>query len=207
MADQEEPEPGYFEAVRRICDREGMLFLMDDIRCGFRFRYEGSHTYYGQAEPDLVCFGKAMANGHPISMMAGKARFMDAARSVYFSGTHFFSAVPMAAAMACMREIKASGAIARIKDLGRRFQAGLRDQAKAHRLAASVTGHPAMPYLTFTDDPTREKNRFFCGEAAKRGIFLHPHHNWFISAALTDAELSRTLEVTDLCFKLLAEKR
>jgi glutamate-1-semialdehyde 2,1-aminomutase len=207
MTDQEEPVPGYFEAVRRLCDREGMLFLMDDIRCGFRFRYEGSHAYYGQAEPDLICFGKAMANGHPISMMAGKARFMDAARQVYFSGTHFFSAVPMAAAMACMREIKASGAIARIKDLGRRFQAGLRDQAKAHGLPASVTGHPAMPYLTFADDPTREKNRFFCGEAAKRGIFLHPHHNWFVSAALTDAELSRTLEVTDLCFKLLAEKR
>lgn len=206
MKDQEEPEPGYFDAVRKLCDREGILMIMDDIRCGFRYDYRGSHVYYGKAEPDLICYGKAMANGHPISMTVGKQKFMDAARKVYFSGTHFFSAAPMAATIACMTEIKESGAIDRVKDLGSRLQKGLAEQAVAHGIKVNITGHPSMPYMTFGEDASLEKSRYFCGEASKRGIFLHPHHNWFISAALTEDELKKTLEVTDACFKLVKTK-
>ncbi len=206
LADQEDPAPGFFEGVRELCDREGMLFLMDDIRCGFRIKYEGTHAYYGNADPDIICFGKAMGNGHPISVALGKAELMESAKKVYWSGTHFYSGVPMAAAMACLREIKESGAIERIKDMGTILQAGLRDHAKSHGVEVSVTGHPAMPYMTFEDDASREKMRFFCGEASRRGIFFHPHHNWFISAALTKDDLARTMEVTDICFKLVKDK-
>ncbi len=206
LRDQEEPAPGYFEGVRELCDKEGMLFLMDDIRCGFRIRYEGTHAYYSKVEPDIVCFGKAIGNGYPIACAVGKKHLMESAKRIYWSGTHFYSQVPMAACMATLNEMKASGAIERIKETGEKFQQGLRDAAKAHGQDVSVTGHPAMPYMTFANDPSREKNRFFCGEASKRGVFLHPHHNWFISAALTDEDLKKTMDVADECFKLSKEK-
>ena len=90
--------------------------------------------------------------------------------------------------------------------MGEKFQQGFRDAAKAHGQEVSVTGHPAMPYMTFVNDDNHEKNRFFCGEASRRGIFLHPHHNWFISAALTEDELNKTIDVADECFKLCKEK-
>ena len=83
----------------------------------------------------------------------------------------------------------------------------MREQSKLHEVETSVTGHPALPYMLFKDDPSLEKNRLFCGEAAKRGIFLHPHHNWFISAALTDEDMDKTLDVTDECFKIVAEQK
>ena len=206
LKDQEEPKPGFYEGVREICDREGMLMVIDDIRCGFRIHYQGAHRYYTKVDPDLICFAKAIGNGYPIAVAMGTNKIMEAAKWVYWSGTHFYSAGPMAAVIATLKEMKASNAVAKIKKMGTALMSGLKEQAARHELEVSVTGHPAMPYMLFKNDPKMEKVRFFCGEAAVRGIFLHPHHNWFISAALTDADLTRTLEVTDACFKLTAEK-
>jgi glutamate-1-semialdehyde 2,1-aminomutase len=63
-----------------------------------------------------------------------------------------------------------------------------------------------MPYMTFSDDPLFETNRFFCGEASKRGIFFHPHHNWFICAAMREHDIRKTLDVASICFKLTKKK-
>jgi len=70
----------------------------------------------------------------------------------------------------------------------------------------TLSGPPAMPYMNFADDPLFEKNRYFCGEAARRGIFLHPHHNWFVCAAMEEADIKKTLNVASECFKLTAKK-
>ncbi len=207
MMNQTEPQPGYFETVREICDKAGALMLIDDVRAGFRVHYEGTHCHYGKANPDIICFGKTIANGYPLSVAMGTKAIMESAKKVYWSGTHFYSAAPMAAARACMTEIKASGAIEKIRLFGEKLQAGLREQAKLHEVEVTVSGHPAMPYMLFGEDPSLEKMRFFCGEAAKRGIFLHPHHNWFISSSLTEEDMDKTLEVTDQCFKIVAEQK
>ena len=203
--DQELPSPEFVETVNRVSEREGFLLIIDDIRCGFRLRLEGSAGFFGW-RADLNCFGKAMANGYPISVAMGRPELKPAAEKVFFTGTHYFSGVPFAAALATLEEIKAGGAVERIRDLGVRFRQGLEQAAAAKGLQVKVSGPPAMPYLTFAGDPTFEKSRFFCGEAARRGIFLHPHHNWFICAALTEADLQETLEVSEACFGLTREK-
>jgi glutamate-1-semialdehyde 2,1-aminomutase len=206
MHDQDEPIPGWFEKVREICDREGILMMIDDIRAGFRIDYRGSHRYYSEVEPDILCFAKTIANGYPISVALCGEKLFELSKKVYWSATHFYSAVPMAATLACMKVIKEEGLIEKIRRDGERLMSTLKEQAKAHGLSAGVTGHPSMPYMTFADDPSLEKMRFFCGHAARRGIFLHPHHNWFVSAALTEEDLDKTFEVTDACFKLVKEK-
>ena len=66
----------------------------------------------------------------------------------------------------------------------------------------TLSGPPAMPFMTFRGDPGFEKNRFFCGEAARRGIFFHPHHNWFVSAALTEQDIDKATEVARACFSV-----
>lgn len=82
---------------------------------------------------------------------------------------------------------------------------GLEQTAAAQGVRVTLSGPPAMPFMTFAEDPGFEKGRFFCGEAARRGIFFHPHHNWFVCAALTDADLQKTLEVSEECFRLTRE--
>lgn len=205
MADQVMPKKGFYNEIEDICSKEGILVIMDDIRCGFRIHNNGSHCYY-DSHPDLVCFGKAMANGYPISAIMGKNSNKATAEGVYFTGTHFFAAVPMAAAITTMKIIERDKVIENIYDLGIRLKQGIKSQAEELGLDIHYTGHPVMPFMRFEGDADLSLNRFFCGEAAKRGIFLHPHHNWFICAAHTKEDIERTLEVTRQCFALTAEE-
>jgi glutamate-1-semialdehyde 2,1-aminomutase len=205
MGDQVMPAKGFYDAVRALCDKNGSLLIIDDIRCNFRLHLNGSHVYFG-AKPDLVTMGKAMANGHPIGACLGTERLKEAASGVYFSGTHFFAAVPMAAAMATMDIIEEDGVIEKIAKLGAMLRVGLVELAAESKLNVVYTGPDAIPFMRFADDPVYDVNRLFCGEAAKRGVFFHPHHNWFLSAAHTEADIEKTLAVSREAFKVVAER-
>jgi glutamate-1-semialdehyde 2,1-aminomutase len=199
--DQELPSERFVRAVNHLAGKHGFLVAMDDVRCGFRIRLEGSARHYG-FDADLQCFGKAMGNGYPIAVCLGKEALRGAAEKVFFSGTHFFSGVPFAASLATLDEIEASDVIGRIRSLGERLMGRLESAAEDESVDVTLTGPPAMPFMTFRGDPGFEKSRFFCGEAARRGIFFHPHHNWFVSAALKEQELDKATEVARTCFAL-----
>lgn len=205
MRDQELPSPAFVEAVNTLAAQDGFMIIMDDIRCGFRLDLAGSAKHYGW-KADIQCFGKAMANGYAISVAGARRELLEAAKTIFFTGTHFFSGVPFAAALACIDEIQTGGAIDHIREMGTMLMKGLSDAAAAAGLRVSVTGPPAMPYMTFADDPLFETNRFFCGEAARRGIFFHPHHNWFVCAAMQKEDIAKTLDVAALCFRLTRQK-
>lgn len=201
LGDQVLPKDGFYNELHQICRSEGILFIMDDIRCGFRLDSHGSHQHFG-ADPDLICFGKAMANGYPIAALTGKKELQEAAGSAFFTGTHFFSGVPMAASMECIRIIERDGIIDKVFRLGSLLKKGMEQQAALYGIQISYTGHPAMPFMRFANDDDYSVNRYFCGEAAQRGVFLHPHHNWFISGAHSESDIQKTLAVTDECFQL-----
>jgi glutamate-1-semialdehyde 2,1-aminomutase len=78
---------------------------------------------------------------------------------------------------------------------------GLEEQARAHGLPVTVSGPPAIPFMSFKNDPGFDRNKVFGAACAVRGVFLHPHHNWFLSAAHTETDIRRTLEVTDIAFR------
>ena len=201
MRDQELPTQEFVNAVNTLAKKEGFMIIVDDVRCGFRLDLAGSSKHYG-FNADIQCFGKAMANGYAISVAASRKELMDSAKKIFFTGTHYFSGVPFAAALACIDEIKASGAIEHIEKMGAMLMNGLADAANAEGVQVILTGPPAMPFMTFANDPLFEANRFFCGQAARRGIFFHPHHNWFVCAAMKEADIRRTLDVASECFKL-----
>lgn len=205
MRDQELPTQAFVEAINTMAVQDGFMIIVDDVRCGFRLDLAGSSRHYG-FKADIQCFGKAMANGYAIAVAAARKELMDAAKGIFFTGTHFFSGVPFAAALACIDEINASGAIEHIQKMGTLLMKGLADAAGAEGVKVSVTGPPAMPYMTFAGDPSFEINRFFCGQAARRGIFFHPHHNWFVCAAMQEPDIRQTLDVASVCFKLTKEK-
>ena len=67
-----------------------------------------------------------------------------------------------------------------------------------HGFEIRQSGPPAIPFLTFAADEGKfARSRLFCTECCRRGVYFHPHHNWFLSAALTEEDIRRTLEVTD----------
>jgi glutamate-1-semialdehyde 2,1-aminomutase len=198
--DQEMPAPGFLARVRELCDEHGVVFVLDDVRAGFRLDLRGSGAFFG-VEPDLSCYCKAIANGHALSACVGREALRSAAERVFFTGSYFTSGVPMAAALACLNELATSRGIERMNRLGELLRGGLERQAAAHRLEIRQSGPPAIPFLTFTADEGRfARSRVFSAECCRRGVYFHPHHNWFLSAAHTDEDIRFTLAATDEAF-------
>ena len=71
----EPPAPGYFDGLRRLCDQHGALLILDEIITGFRWHERGAQFLY-QIEPDLCAFSKGLANGFPLSALAGRREVM-----------------------------------------------------------------------------------------------------------------------------------
>jgi glutamate-1-semialdehyde 2,1-aminomutase len=197
--DQELVDPAFAAGLRDLCDRIGAALILDDVRCGFRLHLGSSWEPIGVL-PDLSAWSKAIANGHPLAAVLGREAFRDGAASVFVTGSFWFSAAAMAAAVATIGALRDEGAIETMDRLGTALRAGICDQAAAHGLQISYTGPPAMPYLTFAGDQGHKMASTFAAAALQRGLYLHPRHNWFISAAMTEADLAQALAATDAAF-------
>lgn len=200
------PGEGFHAAVHRLCREEGALFIMDDIRANFRMHNEGSHVAVG-AEPDLICMGKSISNGSPLGVLLGTAELKKAAAGLFITGTFWTSGAPMSMAMACLDEMDRLNVLDHVNAMGTLLRTGLVDAAKDAGFAATVSGPSAIPFLTFNDDPDLFLNQAFCARMARRGVYLHPHHNWFLSYAHKEADIEKTLGRAREVFSELAAER
>jgi len=201
--DQELPVEGFLPGIRDLCDAQGIDFILDDVRAGFRLHLGGSGERFG-VRPDLACYAKALANGYPLSACVGREFLKEAAERVYFTGSYFTSAVPMAAALACLGELAASGAVAHMERVGLLLQRGIEAQAASHGIEIVYSGPPALPFMSFKNDLKFARSRSFSAACAEGGVYLAPYHNWFLSAAHTEGDIARVLEVTDEAFAGIA---
>ncbi|MBI2764818.1 MAG: aminotransferase class III-fold pyridoxal phosphate-dependent enzyme [Chloroflexi bacterium] len=197
--DQELVDPAFARGLRAICDRTGAALILDDVRAGFRLDIGGSWETVG-VRPDLSAYSKAIANGYALAAVVGADKFREGARQVFNTGSFWFAAASMAASMATITAIKEERAIESMTNAGTLFRDGLAAQAESHGLRIRQTGPVQMPFLTFEDDADFRKALVFTGEAIRRGVYLHPRHNWFLSAALTEDDIAEALEVTDVAF-------
>ena len=188
------PNEGYWSQVQEMLKREGILLISDDVRCGFRLHLGGSNEKFG-FKPDLVCFSKAIANGYALSALVGAEPLKRVAASVFHTGSFWYCAGSLAAAIACIEEMKQIDAPAVLEQKGRKLLEGMAQLADTHGLDLKVSGEPAMPYLRITDDPSLMLHQRFCGECTRRGAYFTSHHNWFISTAHSDADIQRTLDI------------
>jgi glutamate-1-semialdehyde 2,1-aminomutase len=206
--DQELPEPEFLVGVRELCDARGAVLILDDVRAGFRLHLGGSWTALG-VEPDISAYSKAIANGYALAAVAARDSLRDAAASIFATGSFWFAGVAMAASIATIKALQTTDALSHMERVGSQLSEGIREQALAHGVPIRYTGPVQMPYLIFEgDEPARFKiprAKLFTGEAARRGVYLHPSHNWFLSAAHTEEDIRRTLQVTDLAFAKVRE--
>jgi len=191
-ADSQLPTPEFVEACNRLCREHGALQILDDVRCGFRLSINGSHTVYGY-RPDLAVYCKALANGHPISACVGRAAHKTAASRVFLTGSYWNDPAPMAAALACLDIIARDGIPSQLSRTGQNFVDGLLALGRKHGIPLIASGPPSMPYVRVANDPSFHRTQTFCAAAIAQGVFLHPHHNWFISAAMTTADIDEAL--------------
>jgi glutamate-1-semialdehyde 2,1-aminomutase len=199
------PAPGFWAHIETACRREGIVLILDDIRAGFRLDLGGSHKIFG-FEPDLICFCKAIANGHALSAALGRKELRVAASKVFLTGSYWNSPPAMAAAMACLQVMQRDDTVARIHNIGKMLMNGLAEVGRKYGYAMCASGPPAIPFLSFADDPSLRRQQRFCAEVTRRGAILHPHHNWFLSAAHTPEDIGATLRMADAAFAAMQDE-
>jgi glutamate-1-semialdehyde 2,1-aminomutase len=204
--DQALPDPEFARAARRLCDEAGALLIVDDVRAGFRLSRDCTWSTIG-VQPDLSAWGKVIANGYPISALMGSEKTREAARRIFVTGSFWFSAVPMAAAIATLNVIEKSDYLERMIATGWMLRDGLDRQAASHGFLLRQTGPVQMPQIFFADDADFRLKYCWTEEALTRGVYLHPYHNMFISAALTESDVKMTLEITDQAFEALKRRQ
>lgn len=206
FTDQTLPQAEYARAARRLCDETEALLIIDDVRAGFRLARDCSWSSVG-VEPDISCWGKVIGNGQPISAVLGADRARAAVESIFVTGSFWFSAVPMAAALATLKLVRETDYLETLIRVGTALREGLDAQAKSFGFSIRQTGPVQMPQILFDEDPDWRLGYHWCRMAMKNGAYLSPYHNMFINAAMREADVAITLEATGAAFEDLRKNR
>ncbi len=197
------PTQAFADRLRALCDETGAALIVDDVRAGFRLHLGGSWETMG-VQPDLAAWSKAIANGHPLSAVTGRERFREAATQVFTTGSFWCGAVPMAAAVATLTELRRIDGPEHMRAMGQRLRDGLAERARHHGVAIDQSGPVQMPTVLFDGDVEWKRGFAFCAEVLRHGAYMHPKHNMFLSCAHTAADIDRVLDAADAGFRHVA---
>jgi glutamate-1-semialdehyde 2,1-aminomutase len=201
------PEPGYLEFAREITKREGALLILDEVITGFRIGTGGAQKHFG-VTPDLATFGKAVAGGPALSVVAGRKDIVEliVGRGVNFGGTFNGNPISMAAADATLKELDRDGgeALARANRNGARLRDGIQKLANEKGIPLIACGFGAAFSVhftqraelknyrdTFDDDPVKLQS--FLSACVRRGVYSLPDGRYYTSTAHTDADIDESL--------------
>jgi glutamate-1-semialdehyde 2,1-aminomutase len=211
------PKPGYLQGLRDLCDRHGVVFVLDEVKTGFRHALSGYQSLAG-VRPDLTIFGKAIANGYPLGAIGGKAEIMDRfddpdpARRVLIAGTYNGHPVPMAAAIATMETLLLDGEriYAHLNYLAEIMEAGLNGHFARHGITATVArqgsafcayfmDHAPVDWHDIAENHDMERDLRYRRALIEKGVyhFPLPTKQGSISAAHSEDDLAFTVEATD----------
>lgn len=186
------PAPGFLDGVKELAHQHGALLVFDETITGFRYANGGAQAYFG-ITPDLATFGKGLANGYPVSAVAGRADVMREMEEIFFSFTFGGEALSLAAAKATLEKLKREPVVSTLTARGNHIIDGLRALIERHRLGDifSVSGHPTWSFLNIKD--ARKATAFeiktlWLQEIFERGILSVGTHNLNFAHSQTDVD-------------------
>ncbi|MBW1996933.1 MAG: aspartate aminotransferase family protein [Deltaproteobacteria bacterium] len=205
------PRPGYLEKVRELCTRYGIVLSFDEVITGFRIGLSGAQGLFG-VTPDIATFGKGLAAGFPIGVVAGKRELMDLLleRRVISAGT--FNGYPMgvAASLATLRVLERDeGAFYRkIDELQGALMDGLKELCNRHGIPSLIQGPRGVFCLHFTDkesaysirdlrDADVDLQNRFRMLMAQEGVLIMWGGRWYLSGGHRKEDIDNALEAAD----------
>jgi glutamate-1-semialdehyde 2,1-aminomutase len=144
----------FVQLARSLCDRHGVMLIIDEVKTGFRVARGGIQSLMGVV-PDIATFAKAMGNGYPIAVVAGREDVMRTFRygGASHGGTYTAHSVSLAAAEECLRILDETPALSTLASYGEQLKAGISAILKARGIVHSYAGHSSMFGLFFADRP------------------------------------------------------
>ncbi len=209
------PQPGYLEGVRAICNREGIVLIFDEVMTGFRLAAGGAQELLN-IDADLVTFGKVIGGGLPVGAFGGKREIMEHIAplgNVYQAGTLSGNPVAMVAGYTTLKTLKDNPSIyTELAEKTAALHQGLATVLEKsavpftiNRLGSMISVHfSEKPVINFTDAAAANNALFneFFHYMLDNGIYLPPsaYETWFLSNALTQADIDRTIQVAAAFF-------
>jgi 4-aminobutyrate aminotransferase / (S)-3-amino-2-methylpropionate transaminase / 5-aminovalerate transaminase len=202
------PPREFVQGVREICDREGIVFVADEVQSGFgRTGRMFAIEHFG-VEPDLITVAKSIAAGLPLSGVLGKAAIMDAPGDNAVGGTFVGNPVAQAAAVAVLDVIEDEGLLERAGRIGETIRARMSAWQARHPQIGDVRGLGAMLAIELvrdpaTKEPAPELAERVAEEALSRGLLLLRAgiHSSCLRVlcplVITDTELGEALDAWD----------
>ena len=210
-----EPTRAFVQGLRALADDCQCMLVLDEIRTNLRVTVNNDaaealqHGSWHQTggtlckPPDMYCLCKAIGNGHPISALLGtNGACRRGAEEMTATGTYWLGAPAMAAALTTLAIVEQENVMGKVLQMGNLLCTGLRELASKHGLQITVSGPVSMPFLTFDHERPfkRPMSELFCAEMAGLGVWLHPHHNWYLMASHERADIDETLKAADVAF-------
>ena len=190
------PKDDFLHKLKAACEANGTLLVFDEMWTGFRWALGGAQETFG-VTADLACYSKAIANGMPIAVLAGRADVMGLIdEHVFFFTTFGGEALSLAATQATIRELRDKNVPADLGAKGQRLMDGYNDIATelGIRDITYCKGHPARAMTVFDDKGGQGllMKSLVQQELIRRGILWSGFHNMCYSH--TEADLDYTLE-------------
>jgi glutamate-1-semialdehyde 2,1-aminomutase len=201
------PAPGFLEFIRQKCTEYGIVFILDEVKTGFRIANGGAQEFY-HLDPDMATYAKAMGNGYPAAAFGGKKDIMQiVGRGVSQGGTYNNNKPGVAAAYATLSLLESQPILETIAIRGQRLMDGLKAIFSEAGIPACINGYPAM--FSFAVGVDRVTNQRDWNESDKeyylrlveaaieRGVMPDhdPREPWFLCYSHGDAEIDETLNV------------
>jgi glutamate-1-semialdehyde 2,1-aminomutase len=215
--------PEYMQAVRSLCDKYNVVLIVDEVKTGFRVAKGGVQELMG-IKADLCTFAKAVANGYPISVVAGREDIMrKVGDGVVHGGTFTAHSVALAAADKTLEILGETDALANIAANGEQLRAGINRILTTRGIKHSFAGHPAMSGLFFNSEPPsnyrewRDSDYDFYDTMAQElhelGILVEPDSRepWFLCEAhdmeCVEETLDKFEKAVDITMNMSPEDR
>lgn len=207
------PEPGFLQALRRLCDAHGALLVFDEVMSGFRIHKGGAVALYG-VQPDLMCYGKVIGAGMPVGAFGGRREVMSVLAPegpVYQAGTLSGNPVAMSAGLALLAELDTHSHIYdELEVVSARLAGGLGQLFTRYSVPHTMNRVGSMLGVFFCEGPvtrfsqvsrtdTAFFSRFFHGMLTQ-GVYLPPsaYEAWFVSHAHTADIIDQTLHAAEV---------
>jgi glutamate-1-semialdehyde 2,1-aminomutase len=206
------PKEGYLEGLRKICDREGIVLIFDEVMTGFRLAKGGAQELFG-VTPDLTTLGKIIGGGLPVGAYGGKKEIMEhvsPAGPVYQAGTLSGNPIAMAAGLTMLQYLNSHPeTYLHLNEIGRKLTAGITETLSKLGLKITLNHLGSMYSLFFTDkdvfdfasakhSDTALFGKYFQA-MLNRGIYLAPsqYESLFLSTALTDELITKIIQANE----------
>lgn len=201
------PQPGFLELIRQKTTEYGAVFILDEVKTGFRIAKGGAQEYYN-LKPDLATYAKALGNGYPVAAFGGKREIMSIiGHGVSQGGTYTNNKPGIAGAWATLKIMQREPVFETLEKRGTRLMNGLKEIFDENGIQAVINGYPAMFTFALGADKLTcqrewaqtDRDRYLrMAEAAmERGVMpdYDPREPWFLCYSHTEADIDRTLEV------------